>query len=132
LDGVAPLLAQAMREGWGRPAELALVAAALIRRRLSADNPLLLAHLDTAPVRDVALERWLTDERRRLLADGTEGDLDFACALARQCFINEYVFALGDEETARVAELRDAAVAGTDTSPLRLAVLAAYIPLHSL
>jgi tetratricopeptide (TPR) repeat protein/SAM-dependent methyltransferase len=132
LDGIEPLLAQAMREGWGRPAELAPVAAALIRRKLSADNALLLAHLETTPVRDIALERWLTGERRRLLMGGAQGSLDFACALARQCFINEYVFAQDDSETEHLAKLRDAMAAATDVSPARLTVLAAYVPLHSL
>ena len=136
LHGIEPLLAQAMREGWGRPAELAIVAAALIRRRLSGarapDNALLLAHLDTTPVRDIALEGWLTGARRRLLMDGTAASLDFACALARQCFINEYVFAQDHEESRRVAELRDAVAAGTDISPPQLAVLAAYVPLQTL
>jgi Flp pilus assembly protein TadD/SAM-dependent methyltransferase len=130
LDGIEPLLARALAEGWGRPAELAGVAAGLVTRRFSPDDPLLLAHLETTPVRDTALEHRLTAERRRLLAAGEDGDLAFACALARQCFINEYVFAQDDAEARQVAALREAVAAGI--SPLRLAALASYMPLHGL
>jgi SAM-dependent methyltransferase len=83
-------------------------------------------------VRDIALERWLARERKRLLMGGADGSLDFACALARQCFINEYVFAEDDDEVRRAAELHDAVAASTDVSPLRLAALATYVPLHHL
>jgi tetratricopeptide (TPR) repeat protein/SAM-dependent methyltransferase len=136
LDGIEPLLGRAMREGWGRPAELAGVAAEFIKRNLAAHNDLLLAHLETTPVRDTALERRLTIERKLLLMGGLLGgrddSLDFACALARQCFINEYVFAKDDDEVQRVTGLRDAVAAGTDVPPLHLAALAAYLPLHRL
>jgi Flp pilus assembly protein TadD/2-polyprenyl-3-methyl-5-hydroxy-6-metoxy-1,4-benzoquinol methylase len=62
--------------------------------------------------------------------------LDFACALARQCFINEYVFACTDEELEQAATLRDrvAAALASDApvAPLALAAVAAYFPLHAL
>jgi tetratricopeptide (TPR) repeat protein/SAM-dependent methyltransferase len=131
LDGIEPLLSRAMTEGWGRPDDLAGAAGALVKRRLAADNTLLLAHLETAPVRDAELERWLTHERRRLLVAGDDANLNFVCALARQCFINDYVFAQDEEEAQKAARLRDAVAAGA-VSPLRLAVLAAYVPLHAV
>jgi hypothetical protein len=112
LDGIEPLLARALTEGWGRPSDMASVAAGLVKRRLAADNALLLAHLETAPVRDVDLERRLTDERRRLLMGDGDKSLAFACVLAHQCFINEYVFACGEEELRQVTELRDMVAAG--------------------
>ena len=131
LDGIAPLLARAMTEGWGRPADLAGVAAALIKQRTSADDALLRAHLETTPVCDIDLERRLTGERRRLLMTGDD-DLAFVCTLARQCFINEHAFAQGDDEHQRVTELHDRSVDAGALSPRELALLAAYVPLHSL
>ena len=132
--GIEPLIARAMMEAWGRPEDLAGLAAELVKRTLTPDNPLLRVLLETAPVRDIELERWLTRERSRLLRPGDDDDqLAFACALARQCFINEYVFAQDEEESRQVARLRDTVVAaGELPDPLRLALLAAYIPLHTL
>ena len=57
--------------------------------------------------------------------------LGFACALARQCFINEYVFATTAEEDAKVEELKRA-LAGASPSALQIAALAMYVPLHTL
>ena len=129
LNGIEPLLARALTEGWGRPEDMAGAAGTLVKRRLAADNVLLLAHLQTAPVRDLELERWLTQERRQLLIAGNDANLNFACALARQCFLNEYAFAQDDEESRQAARLREAV---TTVTPLQLAVLAAYMPLHTV
>jgi tetratricopeptide (TPR) repeat protein/SAM-dependent methyltransferase len=129
LDGIEPLLARALTEGWGRPDDIAGAAGSLVKRRLAADNVLLLAHLQIAPVRDLVLERWLTRERRQLLIAGHDANLNFACALARQCFINDYVFAQDEEEVRQAARLRDAVPSVT---PLQLAVLAAYTPLYAV
>jgi len=58
------------------------------------------------------------------------------CALAQQCFLNEYVFAQSDEEMQQASRLRDLLLqqlpAGRDIPPLMLAAVAAYFPLHSL
>jgi SAM-dependent methyltransferase len=58
------------------------------------------------------------------------------CALAQQCFINEYVFAQGENETKRAGALRDCLVeklaAGDEISSLLLAAVAAYFPLYSI
>jgi len=134
LAAFRPLLARALAEGWGKPSDLAQLAAELVKPQPARDDALLLAHLTTTPVGDLALERWLTDERRRLLmdGDGTDETLTFACALAQQCFINEYVFAEDEDETRRVAELRDVVAAGRAAGALQIATLAAYVPLHRL
>ena len=64
-----------------------------------ADNPLLLQVMQSIPVQDIAFERLLTSLRRSFLSAArapkaiSETVLGFACALAQQCFINEYVFA---------------------------------------
>ena len=63
--------------------------------------------------------------------------LDFACALAQPCFINEYVFAETESETVQVATLRDAArgrlSTGRRSPPLsRRRRRGCYTPLHAL
>jgi 2-polyprenyl-3-methyl-5-hydroxy-6-metoxy-1,4-benzoquinol methylase len=110
-----------------------------------AGDTLLLAALDAAPVCDGQLERFLTTLRSVLLdaasMDGSPADVDDAvltvyCALARQCFNNEYAFALADGEFSRALALRDSVDEALDAKapvpPLRLAAVAAYFPLHSL
>ncbi len=58
------------------------------------------------------------------------------CALAQQCFINEYVFALGDTERAQLEKvrgrIRDALAGAADIAPLDLVALASYLPLRRL
>src|SRR6476646_9863078 len=73
-----------------------------------AADPLLLHLLQSTPVRDVPFERLLTSLRSSFLADAiaakktaSETVLRFACAVAKQCFINEYVFATAPEEDAQ-------------------------------
>jgi 2-polyprenyl-3-methyl-5-hydroxy-6-metoxy-1,4-benzoquinol methylase len=101
-----------------------------------AADPMLLYLLQSTPVRDVAFERLLTSLRASLLADTTaakpisDSVLGFACALARQCFINEYVFASTPDEDAQVDRLKHAF--GASTGGMQLAVLAMYCPLHTL
>ena len=109
--------------------------------KMLADDELLLALLVSAQNTDIELERFLTMARRLLLeaaaGDGADGaGLEFHAALARQCFINEYVFFHSEEEIRRAGELRDALATaletGTPISSLRLLAVAAYFPLHSL
>jgi tetratricopeptide (TPR) repeat protein/2-polyprenyl-3-methyl-5-hydroxy-6-metoxy-1,4-benzoquinol methylase len=111
--------------------------AALARDRL------LHALLEAVQNSDVGLERLLTGVRALLLRaaidgadDPDDGHLIFYCALARQCFINEYVFACSAGESDQVSELRQrvstALASGGPVAPLALAALAAYVPLHTL
>jgi SAM-dependent methyltransferase/cytochrome c-type biogenesis protein CcmH/NrfG len=69
--------------------------------------------------------------------DGETDELvAFACALARQCFINEYVYDRTDAEIGLASDLRDRLLqdlaAGAALAPLMLAVVAAYFPLHAM
>jgi SAM-dependent methyltransferase len=102
-----------------------------------ADNPLLLIVLQSTPVRDVAFERLLTALRPSLVNDATAGNpvadsiLGFACTLARQCFINEYVFATAPEEETNIDGLKRA-IAGNSPSAMQIAALAMYVPLHTV
>jgi len=111
---------------------------------LSSDT-LLCALLDSAPNCDIEFERFLTMARRTLLEtasaiftidDEIGAGLNFYCALARQCFINEYVFFHSDEEIRQAGELRDSLVAAlaanTRVSAMRLVAVAAYFPLDTL
>ncbi len=112
--------------------------------RIAGDG-LLLCLLVTTPVTDIELERFLTAVRGSML-DAAEGAtasdavdaavLSFCCALARQCFINDYVFACTDAEFERSRRLRDemvtALAAGTPVPVLWPAAVAAYLPLGEL
>ena len=110
-----------------------------------ADDRLLRALLESAPVRNPDMERFLTVVRSLVLQAAAQTEataaldeptLAFACALARQCFINEYVFAETDTDLAQVAALRDridaALAAGAPVHPIWLAAVGCFAPLHAL
>ncbi len=109
-----------------------------------AGEALLLALLKSRPIHDIELERLLTAIRRGLLQHAAEGEtsilepdaLKFFCALAQQCFINEYIFALSGVERAQLQQVKDRIVAalaiGAQIAPLDLVVAASYFPLHGL
>jgi 2-polyprenyl-3-methyl-5-hydroxy-6-metoxy-1,4-benzoquinol methylase len=109
-----------------------------------AAEPLLLAHLQCKAVFDVEFERLLTAIRRGLLQRAIEhghgpvdGDaLTFMCALARQCFINDYAFPLGETEGSQAQQITTgiarALELGADIAPFDVAVAASYAPLCQL
>jgi SAM-dependent methyltransferase/cytochrome c-type biogenesis protein CcmH/NrfG len=107
-----------------------------------ADDAMLLGVLTTTPIRDLALERFLTSARAALLeraANSSDADphlLQFCCALARQCFNNEYVFmeAPGERDLVECQSklVADAIEGRGDIPPMRLAAVASYRPLASL
>lgn len=106
-----------------------------------AADPLLAVLLQAAPIGQIPLERLFTSLRCALLAQSAETPLDgdhlaFCCVLARQCFINEYVFATTPEEEKTVDQLKaalaDAIASGDDIAPMRLATFAMYLPLIAL
>jgi tetratricopeptide (TPR) repeat protein len=161
---LSALLLRALSEGWDRPDDLAPVCAAAIKHSpgiapllaviLSgedralfdgaaalAQDRLLRALLCITPNLDIELERLLTMARRHLLraaatAPQDDAALDFHAALARQCFINEYVFSHSDEELAQARQLRDdlvAALEKNETVPACwVAAVASYFPLASV
>jgi SAM-dependent methyltransferase len=107
------------------------------------DHPLLLALLESIPVPDRRFERFLTTLRCAVLDAATatrdvaaEHVLPLASALAQQCFINEYVFAVTPDERTRVSQLQDTIATAVESnrpvSPLWLAALAAYVRLDAL
>lgn len=106
-----------------------------------AADALLIALLDAMPVCDIEMERFLTLARHALLeaamtASGDETPLGFYGALARQCFINEYVFCYTGDEIRRASDLRDALAAALQADApvpaLWPVAVAAYFPLCAL
>ena len=110
-----------------------------------AGDRLLGALLQSAPVRNPDMEHFLTVVRSIVLRVAAQTEaatvldepaLAFACALARQCFINEYIFAETGSDLAHGAALREridsALVAGTLVKPIWLAALGCLAPLHAL
>jgi 2-polyprenyl-3-methyl-5-hydroxy-6-metoxy-1,4-benzoquinol methylase/tetratricopeptide (TPR) repeat protein len=111
-----------------------------------ANNIFMRCALESTIIRGVTLELFLTRLRYVLLRvaatdapDAAKADDDLLgtfCAVAQQCFLNEYVFAQGDEEAQQASRLRELLLqkisAGTRIPPLLLAAVAAYFPLHSL
>jgi hypothetical protein len=76
-------------------------------------------------------------EDRRTSADLEQaGALRFCCALAAQCWINEYVFDVTDDESARVTALAErvtsALRADEAVAMLPLVLVASYRPLHTV
>lgn len=106
-----------------------------------ADNAFLRRLLETHTVCDLAFERFLTMLRPLVAAAAEANDADerllaVGCALARQCFLNDYVFALTPEEADKSEQARHAVIAeltaGGSVAPLRLAALASYGSLGDL
>jgi SAM-dependent methyltransferase len=106
---------------------------------------LLRALLESGCVPDAALERFLTLLRFAVLERAAEPsgselvspeELQFFCAIARLCFINDYVFDHPPEETELAGALRErlaaALQAGATVPALWPIAVAAYFPLHAL
>jgi 2-polyprenyl-3-methyl-5-hydroxy-6-metoxy-1,4-benzoquinol methylase len=139
-----PLLLRALAEGWGRPRELTRACISLFRLGGTANDlagdRLLCRLLESDPVTDLGFERVLTIARSAMLDSAAdecdETLLGFYCALARQCFINEYVFLAAESEAEAVSQLRvsleRALTEQTPCLPLWPVVVGAYFPLHGL
>jgi 2-polyprenyl-3-methyl-5-hydroxy-6-metoxy-1,4-benzoquinol methylase/tetratricopeptide (TPR) repeat protein len=107
-----------------------------------ADDAMLLRVFKTVPASDVALERFVTCARAALLKRAAENPdvepsvLEFACALARQCFNTDYVFAESPEELGlleRQSKFLTGALEGEGAiAPLQLATVASYRPLSAI
>jgi tetratricopeptide (TPR) repeat protein len=130
----------------------------MARPRLPASEPLVGKHqittltndillrsaMQTTTLRGLELEYVLTHARLTLLGFAINDEageipeevVSFFCALTEQCFINEYIYARSEIETQRAQSLRDRLSeglrAGKPISPIQLAAVGAYFPLHSL
>ena len=139
---VGPAIAKAMA-AWPRRLSLHELLGVTGLARISID-PLLPALIESGTIFGLALERFLTSLRAALLElavldpnrGQSEGILQFCCALARQCFINEYVFDVTPEENEQADKLEDrikhAFVHSLPIQPMEIALFAAYRQLDCL
>src|SRR5580693_7656830 len=98
--------------------------------------------LQSAPLTDVGFERLMANIRSTMLAAAEAGDacdeglLGFYCAVARQCYENDYVYSLADGEAEQARRLRasleQALASGQQCPPLWPVAVGAYVPLHAL
>jgi SAM-dependent methyltransferase len=98
--------------------------------------------LEVTPITDIGLERLLTNVRLAMLMTSTvdcrrdERLLGFYCTVARQCFINQYVFSITEAEADQAQRLQaslETALATGDPYPDPwAAIVGAYFPLHTL
>jgi SAM-dependent methyltransferase len=105
-----------------------------------ARDPLLRALLESDLASDLDLERVLTNVRRSMLAMRDAGEpldkelLGFYCAVARQCFLNQYIFAITPDEAEQARSLREvlqqALATGAPYPVLWPVIVAAYFPLY--
>lgn len=144
VPGLRDAVQRALAERWTRPQDLARAACAVVALRQPLDDldPLLRTLLELAPVCDRDVEQALTARRRTLLQADLSGTATTpharaaACALARQCFINEYAWRCEPDEWDRVDGLRHATEADLDRGLVppdaAIMAIAMYLPLASL
>lgn len=105
-------------------------------------NELLHAVLRTSPVTIATVERLLTALRRAVLeevcnsASVMDQWLPLMSSVAQQCFINDHIFDGTEREGEQVSALYDDVVKllvqGDAVAPIKVALLASYLPLHSI
>lgn len=97
--------------------------------------------LELTPITHLGFERLLTSIRLAMLTTAADVTRDadilgFYCALAQQCYINQYVFSITRDEADQAQRLREsleqALAAGSRCSEFQLAIVGAYFPLHTL
>ena len=172
---LANMVATALIEPWGRPADIGPFACQLLKsdpeiqkalhdlasntsrdtdgngrkypfpRNDLASLPLLNAIMTSGPIADGELEKYFTGLRYQLLniananlTDQTNSDESesFYCALAQQCFINEYVYYQTPLEIDLSLTLRDRLLKALEDRgevPVSLLLaVACYLPLYKL
>ena len=110
-----------------------------------AEDTLLHAMLEAAPVSTIEFERFLTVARHALLESASSKQtpdsddiaaIPFYAALSQQCFVNEYIFDCDNGEVLAAAACRAKVLALLDAHivvpPLLLLAVAAYFPLYTL
>jgi 2-polyprenyl-3-methyl-5-hydroxy-6-metoxy-1,4-benzoquinol methylase len=107
-----------------------------------ANNQLLIVLLESTPIANRGIERFITSARATMLKrltrpDPISADLLALCkSLAIQCFITEYVFSVPERELAAAQVARErvtaALASGTEIAPISLVAVAAYFPLATL
>lgn len=138
-------LIRAMRDERLRPYDVLVAAISAIGKtspRPSHKQPLLIELLKFSPIPHVGCEAAVTAERRALLREVIENtvvDEDrgrFALALAQQCFLIEYVYAMSPQEEAAVTVIRariESDIArGCAPAEMLLGVMGCYAPLFTI
>lgn len=113
-----------------------------------AQNAMFRCILECIPIASVEMERFLTQTRRILLdiaantpahCDASEADdpvLSLLCAIAQQCYLNEFAFYASDEELTQITDLRNMfdarIIEQLPVSSHWLAAIAAYSSLETL
>ncbi|AOH36247.2 tetratricopeptide repeat protein [Luteimonas sp. JM171] len=146
--GYEALLATALERPWARPQSIAPLAQAYLG--VASNDParqvdLPVALLCNAVVTDPRLEQGLVRLRTSLLQQALAQPAPqpaasysevLHCALAMQCFLNEYVYAEPQGERDTMEELASRvsrALAGGEAVPASwLAAVACYVPLHTI
>jgi 2-polyprenyl-3-methyl-5-hydroxy-6-metoxy-1,4-benzoquinol methylase len=166
IAGLTQTLVRAIKGRWLRPNEVIGLAAQVLEldpvvgdciRRTStaaqgavkllsqqkgaaaASSQLLILLLESTPIANRAIERFVTSVRAALLQQSQSSEsiqaevLTLYTSLATQCFITEYVFSSTGAELAAAHNGRErvaAALAGdTEIAPILLVAVAAYFPL---
>lgn len=97
--------------------------------RTLASDKLFLAYLTQCINTNAVLEQWLTLLRRTLLLAGDNINFpELVCALALQCFANEYLFAVSEEEEQYLTGIGQSVTENLNTSPHTL-LASMYRPL---
>jgi len=92
------------------------------------NDALFLAYLSQCINTNATLEQWLTSLRRSLLLAGDNINLSgLVCALALQCFANEYLFSVSTEEEHYLIEIEQ--VTDKLAAPLNILLASMYRPL---
>lgn len=98
------------------------------------DQDLFFRLLEMAIVADPEIEATLTRWRAAALRRADAASLPLLCAMSAQCFATEYVYLETDAEKAAISRLEDELAAAFNNNesvaPARVALLAAYRPLH--
>ena len=144
IAGLPGILHRALREGWTRPQDLVrpVCELAAFRQPFDPGDALLHAVLHLAPICHRGVEQALCEARQTLLqvaASGRAldaGELALACALARQCFINEYAWDCRQADRSAAGAVRGVIGAALDRglapSQDMIAASAMVVPLSSL
>ncbi|MFM9913353.1 MAG: tetratricopeptide repeat protein [Methylophilaceae bacterium] len=142
-DTIAPCIARAI-QSWPEKPSLEMLFSEEELLTVARHQPLRCL-LENAASCDIGLEKFLTLTRHVLLQQAVSVDhmqasdpdvLNFHCALARQCFINEYIFYCDKTElqcaNALKVKIESALIMTAPVSPLWIAAVASYFPLHAL
>ena len=102
--------------------------------------PLLLKFMELCPIVDLELEWLFRKIRKNILINisalkKSERVFDFCLALAQQCFTNEYIYPVSNQEVKEIEGLEkvveDLLEEGKQPKEIQVVCLACYKPLHS-